>query len=190
MKTFGLVVSLSEANMTQRITPEYSDNVFEGIEFPDNKEILLQTRIAKRELSGWYEKNKERYGDAEYKERWRQSIKDRYADPEIREMQSRKVKGVPKSEIHKQRVREARLKAPPRSADTRKKLSDCQLGNQRRAKPIVTPFGVFASLKLAGDQLNILRNFRNGRKVVCGMMQKNPKEYYYITREEYDKLTK
>ena len=190
MMTFGPVVFSSEANMIQRITPEYSDSIFEGIEIPDDAVVKKQTQIAKRELSGWYEKNKERYKDEEFKERWKKSIKDRYEDPEVREKQRQSVLGVPKTEIHRQRVREARLKAPPRSADTRKKLSDSQLGNQKRAKPIVTPFGVFASLKLAGDQLNILRNFRNGRKVVCGMMQKNPKEYYYITREEYDNLTK
>lgn len=42
--------------MTKRITPEYTDSIFEGVEIPDDVVVRRQTAIAKRELSGWHEK--------------------------------------------------------------------------------------------------------------------------------------
>ena len=177
MRTFGPAVSSSEANMTKRITPELSDSIFADIEFPDNKEMRRQTSIAKRELTGWHEKNKQRYADPEYKERWSNSIKDSYKDPALREHQRNKILGKKLSDETRERIRQVRLTAPPRSAETKKKLSDSQLGNQKRCKPVVTPFGVFSSLKFAAEQLNTQRNFRNGKKVITEMMKKEPTQY-------------
>lgn len=55
---------------------------------------------------------------------------------------------------------------------------------------IKTPDGVFAGLDQAHVFYNNKRNFNNGRKWVKGMMKKDPKNYYKISWEEYDKLKK
>ena len=54
--------------MKQRITPQLSDSIFEGIEIPDDRVVSKQTQIAKRELSGWYEKNLARINTPEYRQ--------------------------------------------------------------------------------------------------------------------------
>jgi len=54
--------------MTKRITPEYSDSIFEGIEIPSDAVVRKQTQIAKRELNGWHEKNIAKSRDPQYRQ--------------------------------------------------------------------------------------------------------------------------
>lgn len=61
--------------MKQRITPELSDSIFEGIEIPDDVTVRRQTAVAKRELSGWHEKNRARLNDEEYHKRLSESLR-------------------------------------------------------------------------------------------------------------------
>jgi hypothetical protein len=82
--------------------------------------------------------------------------------------------------------------------EVRKKRSE-SLKNQsqeciiRRAKavqkPIVTPLGIFPSLKDAGDAYNIFKSFKNGKKYVGEKVRKNEEGFYYISKEEYIMLT-
>lgn len=76
MMTYGPAHSSSEANMKQRITPQLSDSIFEGIEIPDDRVVSKQTQIAKRELNGWYEKNSARLKDEKYREEQAERIRN------------------------------------------------------------------------------------------------------------------
>lgn len=59
-----------------------------------------------------------------------------------------------------------------------------------KAYAIKTPDGIFNGLDEAHIFYNKLRNFNNGRKWILGMMKKDPSNYYKISWEEYDSLTK
>ena len=64
-----------------------------------------------------------------------------------------------------------------------------QIIQERCAKPVMTPQGAFGSLTEAGLIYNEIKQFRNGRPWVSHQIKVNPTEFYYITREEYQKLT-
>jgi hypothetical protein len=55
-----------------------------------------------------------------------------------------------------------------------------------RGTPCMTDAGAFATVAEAGEHYNKIRNFNNGAKWVKGMIKKCDKNFYYITREEYD----
>ena len=67
-----------------RITPEYSDSIFEGIEIPNDREVRKQTAIAKRELAGWHEKLVKSHNEPAYLEKIRHLNRARSQDPEYR----------------------------------------------------------------------------------------------------------
>jgi hypothetical protein len=107
---------------------------------------------------------------------------------EFSELQSQLKKGIPKSKKHAENIRKARLNAPPRTKETRKKISDAQRGNNKHCKPIITPLGIFMSLKEAGIEYS-----KSGLINATNHLRKRIKEkwdgYYYITKEEYILLT-
>lgn len=57
-----------------------------------------------------------------------------------------------------------------------------------RGTPCVADFKPYPSVKHAGLYFNVVRNFNNGPKWVKGMIEKGQPGFYYITREEYEKI--
>jgi len=114
--------------------------------------------------------------DAEYKQRHQQGVEQRdntyqaecNARPEVRERISKSMKGKEKTAEHKEKV----------AAKTRE-----------RAKPVITPWGIFRSGKLAGDAYNELNNVSNGRNRVSHHTKRGTEGYRFITLEEYIMLT-
>ena len=131
----------------------------------------------------WHKANTQRYKNPDYAKNVGESIAKTYSSEEMRQLQAKKA-SFARSEETKKRIRDARLVAPPRSADTRKKIGDKQVGNQKRAKPIVTPYGIFASRKIAAENAP----YGNATKHIEKYLKTNPTEYYYITKEEYEQL--
>lgn len=60
---------------------------------------------------------------------------------------------------------------------------------QERAKPVITPWGVFRSGKLAGIVYNEMNGVRNGKNHVSHHAKKGTPGYKFITLEEYIMLT-
>jgi hypothetical protein len=61
--------------------------------------------------------------------------------------------------------------------------------SKAHSKPFKTPEGIFPSLTMAALEYNKIKNNKNGRKWLYSMMKRCPEEYYYITKEQYTKLT-
>ena len=80
------------------------------------------------------------------------------------------LKGKPLSAERRAKI-SAALKGRPRSAETLAKMSAAS------AKPIHTPLGIFASIKLAAQAYNCDGSLIHYR------LKKFPKDYYYITKE-------
>jgi hypothetical protein len=124
-----------------KINPKLLDQVFDGVELPDNTAMIRQTAIAKRNQSGWYEKNNQRLQDPEYVKKLSESIKDFYqANPNF---QKDKVKSQQWQQAHKKGCQE-HVNSPdyvnPRgmlgkkqSKESKKKLSEKLKG---QIKPI------------------------------------------------------
>ena len=87
---------------------------------------------------------------------------------EVRERISASMKGKQKSQEHIDKV----------AAKTRE-----------RAKPVVTPWGVFRSGKLAGEAYNAMTNTKNGKNRVSHHINRGTPGYRFISIEEYQKLT-
>lgn len=114
--------------------------------------------------------------DEEYWQRHQQGVEQRdntyqaecNARPEVRERISKSMKGKEKTAEHKEKV----------AAKTRE-----------RAKPVITPWGLFRSGKLAGDAYNELNNVSNGQNRVSHHIKRGTEGYRFITIEEYIMLT-
>lgn len=179
-----------------KITPKSIDSVFDDSvldALPNNEELGRGIGIARRELNGWDEKNSARYQDPVYKERWTNSIKDAYADPELRQRQSDIHIGVIKSSEHKENIRQARLNSPPRTEETRAKIGETQIGNNKRSKPVTTPYGIYSSLKNAGLALIELGVFTYKPNKAAHSIREYIRDgvsgYAHISKEEYIMLT-
>lgn len=61
--------------------------------------------------------------------------------------------------------------------------------NRKRAKPVVVPWGVFRSGKLAGDVYNVSNGVKNGKNHVSSHIKKKTSGYKFISIEEYIMLT-
>lgn len=153
-----------------------------------NKITAARETVKTREKNGWKEKNEQRLQDPEYVKRWSGSIKKAYEDPELRKLQSDIHKGVAKTKEHAENIRQARLSAPPRGQATRDKISQSQIGNTKHCKPVLTPEGVFASLKEAGRHYSTI-----GLGNAVAHLRKRIREqwdgYKHISKEEYILLT-
>ena len=87
--------------------------------------------------------------------------------------------------------------------ETRKKISASLKGKNKtqehidkvaaktreRAKPVIVPWGVFRSGKLAGDAYNEIHNVKNGKNRVSANIKKGTEGYKFISIEEYARLT-
>jgi hypothetical protein len=56
-------------------------------------------------------------------------------------------------------------------------------------KPCKTPFGIFISCSAAGEMYNQLRGVTNGINAVYNKIKNQKEGYYYISKEEYTRLT-
>lgn len=160
------------------------DAEFDDVYF-DETEIKRTTgsikTIINREANGWAEKNKEGikkrpvdYGkkisitgkevrsDPVWKQGWMKTIEERDNNPEYRKNH---LEGVAK--------RTASKEWQEKNNEARKKF----------LKPIVTPFGIFISVKDAIEKI--------GKSEGWLMTQRKrfPQEYYLISQEEYIMLT-
>lgn len=98
--------------MKQRITPELSDSIFEGIDIPDDATVRRQTAVAKRELSGWYEKNLAHINDPEIRALKKERNQQRWADPQwVKNYYENleKLKETPEFKESIQRAKETRI---------------------------------------------------------------------------------
>jgi hypothetical protein len=158
----------------------------------DNKLLAIPTILSNRKKNGWDEKNVQRYEDPEYAKRVGKSISATYSTDEMREVQAMKAAGA-NSKEHNENIRKARLDAPPRSAETRAKLSVNNVGNNRRCKPVITPHGVYISLKEAGLALieQGVFNYRPSKAAhtIREYIRAGEDGYKHISREEYMMLT-
>jgi hypothetical protein len=135
------------------------DAEFDGIEF-DEREIIQETRRAKISNSTIGKPKKQETKDAISVAR---KGKKQSAETRAKNSASNKGKKL--------------------STDHCKKVSASLIGTRRGAKPVVTPFGIFDSLK------NTALNLNKHVDTIARYIKLYPKEYYYITKEEYIMLT-
>jgi hypothetical protein len=94
----------------------------------------------------------------------------------------------PKSIVHAENVRKANI-GLKKSSETKDKIGEAQIGNRKRCKPLVTKFGIFLSLKEAGEyalnQLGII----NAHAKLRNWVKTDKDNFYEITKEEYIRLT-
>jgi len=112
----------------------------------------------------------------DYRQRHQQGVEQRdntyqalsNARPEVREKISATMTGMQKTPEHNARVRAK---------------------NQERAQPVIVPWGVFRSGKLAGDVYNTTNGVKNGKNYVSHHCKRNTLGYQFISLEEYIMLT-
>lgn len=107
------------------------------------------------------------------------------AKPEVREKISAKLTGVKKTEEHKVNLK---LTTTNKPGDANWENA-CQSGRNKRDKPFVCPFGVFNNRSSAIRYAKEHNLFSNVQRKLENWTKENPKEYYYITHEEYIMLT-
>ena len=145
-----------------------------------------------REQTGWKAKNEKRYEDPEYARRVAKSVSETYSTPEGRQKQS--AKQHPQKEETKQKIREANVGKVRKGQDWIASMAEKKKGNTCRAKPIVTPMGVFVSKKTAAAFY--IDNGHTTRKTIpsaicwIDVQTKKPNSgFSFISKEEYIILT-
>lgn len=152
--------------------------------FKTNWTLVAASRevVKKREQNGWYEKNTEAHKNKDmkslaskisvsakltrkkegWKEQWISTIDKRNND---KEYQLKTLEGIQKrtqSKEWQEKNKEAR---------------------KQSLKPIVTPFGIFISVKQAIEKIGRSEGWLMKKR------KTHPKEYYLISQEEYTILT-
>lgn len=123
--------------------------------------------------------------DPQIRQRRQQGIQKVYQEPGMSSEMSRRG-SRPKGADHAQRVREANL-GLKKTQETKAKISQTQLGNQKHVKPLLTPEGVFASQKLAAQHYETLGLVNAGRKIQRYLKENQP-GWKTISKEEYEQL--
>lgn len=134
------------------------------------------------------DKNRERNNKPEFIEKVKTGLRRLWDDPEY--------------ENERQRLREAKLKSNTNKkhiANRKKGIRDhfnSPAGEEHRkqmklihAKPMMTPEGVFVSLTEAGLYYKA-KGLSNAKRKIEGWLKTDPKNFYRITMEEYNKLSK
>jgi hypothetical protein len=154
-----------------------SDNHLISISHRDADPIYHNTKLKgiqqRTQSKDWQAKQKEKgarlSADPKWQEKQTQRNKKMAQDPKWIESNN---KGV-----------EKRLNDPKWNKNVRKAL------RQQRAKPCITPLGIFATVTEAGDAYNLARGVTNGNNAVCNKLKKGTEGYRYISVEEYIMLT-
>lgn len=179
------------------------DAEFDGIEFDEKKinhvtgikqrntdPVFVQSIKKRTESKEWRQANHESVLKTVQTENWKKNhaegMKRLATDPVW--LKGQKERGQQRSQ--NQDWKDRKTEASRRLAKDPVWLANTKQANRKNcARPVVTPTGVFAALVDAGQAYNQIRNFNNGRKWVINQLKVNPKEFYYITREEYIMLT-
>ena len=166
-----------------------SDDEWGNIELPgigDKK--LHETNWNKKQNRATRKKirdaSKERWQDPVYKKETGASISKAFSTPEGRAVQASKSKPHTQEAIEK--IRQANL-GLVHSKERVEKNSQQAIGNQRRCKPLKTPSGAFASKKLAEDWATE-NGVGNANGKIGKWLKTKPEEFYYISKEEYEKI--
>ena len=106
--------------------------------------------------------------------------------PEVKEKISKSLTGVPKSESHKESLKEVQTNKP----GNKNWEKACAEGRNKRDKPFKCPFGVFNNRSEAARYAKDHKLFTNAQRKLEGWTKEKPAEYYFITHEEYDRLKK
>ncbi len=161
------------------------NDILIDLDLPDKQSILYETIVEKREQRGWKQKNEQRYENPEYSKRVGKKISETYSTPYGRSVQASKSK--PHTEAAKKKIADANI-GLIKSPEIRKKLSEKKIGNNNRARPIVTPLGIFPSKKHATEAY-LTSGKTNAMKWIDKWLKTDKENFYYITKEEYILLT-
>lgn len=114
-------------------------------------------------------------------------VREAYKNPELRKKHSELKKGKSITKDHAENIRKARLTAPPRTEETRKKIGTKQVGNGKHNKAIMTPSGAFASKKQAGD-FALEQGLTNPIGRLDKLLKTQPDQFYFISKEQYEEI--
>jgi len=120
-----------------------------------------------------------KWADDKFHDRVSKSISDAYSSEKMREIQAKKFKGKKHKEISKDLIRQARV-GTTRNETTKKKISEKNHGNNHRSKSIMTPYGMFTSLKEAAEQTGI----HAGRIRMYTRMPSMMAEWFFLTQDK------
>lgn len=183
------------------------------IHYSPVKSDFEKKEASKRSKENWkdpsyIEKNLARQlegvSDPAYKERKSSQMKDIASSTEWKETHKESRKKMLEDPLLGQKVSNGLKKAlaSPEARAKKKEVASKNYDNpeyvknryeaflRAKATPCIADFKPYPSVKDAGLHFNIVRNFNNGPKWVKGMIAKNQPGFYYITREEYDRLVK
>jgi len=156
------------------------DAEFEGVEFDETLINRSQSAYAKR-------------GNKQFGATMSKVAQTRNQDPAYRQ-------NLKEGCINRDNTYQAKSNA---CEETRRKISESLKGKSKsqdhidkvaaktreRAKPVIVPWGVYRSGKLAGDAYNRINNVSNGKNRVSANIKKGTVGYRFISLEEYIMLT-
>ena len=156
----------SKGMVKKKITPELLDSVFEGVELPTNQELRDQTARHNRT-----EGVKQYYQNESLEHKKIRGLKVSKTKREGHHP----TRGIPNTPTQKARISKALKgkKKPERSAQHR----------QTYMKPCMTPDGPFESTKAATAHWGY-----SWAENVAHKIKRGHKGWYWITREEYERL--
>jgi len=189
-----------------KINPKSIKNIFtEEIlnVLPTNANIGRGIGAITRKLDPEWKKNNEAFNQrraqtTEYKKLRKNIMDEKYADPEYKKWQEERVKATfadPEKKAQMEKAHKDALSTPEykenftKAMQKRNETDWAKNVRAARCKPIVlTQYGIYSSATNAGLDL-ISKGVPNARKKVQHWLKTDPKNCYYITKEEYIMLT-
>lgn len=153
------------------------DAEFDDVEF-DEQAINRATGIEKRKENGWHKKNELYRRDPEYIAKVSHAVKQFYNTDEGKQKQ--RAKRHPQTESTREKIKSANAGKIRKGEAWIKNMAEKQKGNKNRAKKIMTPMGLFDSLKDASKAIG----FSEGK--IRRYTKELPwsKEWYYLTKDK------
>lgn len=145
----------------------------------DENSIIEETRRVKIKQS-----SAQRWQNQDYKEKVSKKIKDTFSTDEMRAVQAKKAKPV--TEETKEKLRQANL-GLKHSKERVNKMKAKRKGQAVYHKCFKTPSGAFPSKK-AATEWSLEKGVRNPAGKFDKWIKERPDEFYYISKEEYEKI--
>ena len=130
--------------------------------------------------------SKERWQDPNYHKDTSEKIAEAYSTPEMREMQANKFAGKTHTQETKDKIA-SHFVGKERPKEVVEKIKEKRKGRAVYHKPFKIPSGAFPSKKEAIEWA-LEKGVRNPQGKFDKWIKERPNEFYYISKEEYEKI--
>ena len=154
----------------------------------EERNSIIQTMIDNRDYKSWLESNRKKNQDPKFIEKLKQSQTNAWADSNKRAIRMQGIKNFSESDQFEDWKKFYKSDEFKKSLVKRNTIENRLKISQGKLKPIIVPWGIFDSKRSAVEFAKNNSISDPARKIEKNIKIENS-GFYYITKEEYERLT-